>query len=148
MTKVKEERQHQTALSMQVCMFCPSVCVSAVVSNPKHITTGCSLTAVCSQLHPCLFITFIKLKFEEWGGGERKRGTPVSWPRCLAQMFAAMRRRQPQERIDYDSVSADNEPVTRTGPWGRQGASQHFPQRSLARCCFGAAGREAWRRSL
>lgn len=51
----------------------------------------------------------------------------MSWPRRLAQMFAAMRRRQPQDRIDYDSVSADNEPVTRTGPGADRGPVSTFP---------------------
>lgn len=40
-------------------------------------------------------------------------------------MFAAVGRRQPRDRIDYDSVSDDNEPVTRTEGGG--GQSQHFP---------------------
>lgn len=54
-----------------------------------------------------------------------------------------MRRRQPRDRIDYDSVSADNEPVTRTGPRGRQGAAvpvSTFPPTLSVRCRFGAGG--------
>lgn len=66
------------------------------------------------------------------GEAERDGRHPVSRPCCLARMCAAMRRRQPRDRIDYDFVSADNEAVTSTERRAQRrgrGASQHFPPR-------------------
>lgn len=125
------------------------------LATQKPITTGCSLTAsflTGSFTARTLFIHHFS-KDETGGqkvGGEAERDGrhPVSRPCCLARMCAAMRRRQPRDRIDYDFVSADNEAVTSTEPRAQRrgrGASQHFPPVALL---FSVRGREAKKISL
>lgn len=107
------------------------------VSNPKLNPTGYSLTVVPLNQHPCLFITFIKLKLQikerEWK--EKKEKHPES-----------RRRRSPKDRRDFDLVSVDNQPVTSTGPRGRQGP---WLQSAHSQCCgIWCRGREVKKISL
>lgn len=70
-------------------------------------------------------------------------------------MCAAMRRRQPRDRIDYDFACADNEPVTRTGgPPGADRSAEDegatvpvstFPPIVIVRCCSTAEGEDLFK---
>lgn len=122
--------------SVRVC-----VCVCGVIfSNPKPITTGCSLTAYFSlapsELQPCLFITFlfIKLKF---GDGRRGRGRKDRQASGVVAPPLRRNRLGLRLRLIMNTKQVRGAP----GPTGGRGASQRFfspPPPLLAHCCFGA----------
>ena len=110
-------RKWLESVRMCACFAPQHVCLRWYfwVSNPKLVTTGCfsdSSLLTGSFITASVYSSLLCVR--RWGGGGGggagggggggwKGRHPVSRPRCLARMCAAMRRRQPRDRIDYDS---------------------------------------------